>query len=114
MALDKTVLHVYAPEDAQGDPVSDLVQIDPSRTADEIDLAVQEQEVLFCELADFELDFVARGPTRWDEFAGVWILPCMFRVTPEDEFVTACLLVNDETLEVIEAPDDFICGPAVP
>ncbi len=114
MALDKTVLHVYAPEDLQGEPAPVPAQTGPSRTAEEIELAVQEQEVLFCELADFDLDFVARGPTRWDEASSVWILPCMFRVTPEDEFVTACLLVNDDTLEVIEAPDDFICGPAFP
>ncbi len=47
MALDKTVLHVYVPEDSNNEPTSDLVQTDPSRTAAEIDLAVEEQEVLF-------------------------------------------------------------------
>lgn len=114
MALDKTVLHVYVPEDSQSEPTLVSAETSPSRTAAEIDLAVEEQEVLFCELADFDLDFVARGETRWDEAASVWILPCLFRVTPEDDFATACLLVNDDTLEVIEAPDDFICGPAFP
>ncbi len=114
MALDKTVLHVYAPEDSKHEPTSVPLRAGPSRTAAEIDLAVQEQEILFCELAGFDLDFVARGDTRWDEAASVWILPCMFRATPEDDLVTACILVNDGTLEVIEAPDDFICGPAFP
>ena len=114
MALDKTVLHVYVPEDSQSEPTSVSAQTDQSRTAEEIDLAFEEQEVLFCELAEFELDFVARGETRWDEARSVWILPCLFRVTPEDDFATGCLLVDDGTLEVIEAPDDFICGPAFP
>ncbi len=119
MALDKTVLHVYAPEDADSDQVAVLptpvpTQAGPSRTAAEIDLAVQEQEVLFCEEAGFELDFVARGQTRWDNARSVWILPCLFRVTPEDDYVTGCILVNNGTLEVIDAPDDFICGPAFP
>ena len=117
MALDKTVLHVYAPEEFQSERVALVstpvpTQTGPSRTAEEIDLAVQEQEVLFCELAEFDLDFVARGETRWDEARSVWILPCLFRVTPDDDFVTGCILVDDLTLEVTDAPDDFACGPA--
>ena len=119
MALDKTVLHVYVPEDSQSElvalvPTPVPTQAEPSRTAGEIDLAVQEQEVLFCELAEFHLDFVARGQTRWDEARSVWILPCLFRVTPEDDFVTGCILVDDRTLEVADASDDFVCGPAFP
>ena len=119
MALDKTVLHVYSPEDSQSERVVLLptpvpTQAGPSRTAEEIDLAVEEQEVLFCELAEFDLDFVARGLTRWDGARSVWILPCLFRVTPEDDYVTGCLLVDDRTLEVTNASDDFVCGPAFP
>ncbi len=110
MALDKTVLHVYAPEESE----SERVDLGPSRTAAEIDLAVQEQEILFCELAELDLDFVAHGETRWDEARSIWILPCMFRVTPQDDYATGCILVNDRTLEVTEAPDDFACGPAFP
>ncbi|MCH8066056.1 MAG: hypothetical protein IIC90_09565 [Chloroflexi bacterium] len=119
MALDKTVLHVYSPEDSQSGLVAPAptpipTQTGPSRTAEEVDIAVEEQEVLFCELAEFDLDFVARGLTRWDGARSVWILPCLFRVTPEDDYVTGCLLVDDRTLEVTDASDDFVCGPAFP